>query len=89
MKYNLPSKKSLRNAILVVMKKESGAITVSKMNKKVYDYLNLPDEVIYLEDENGLDNALDYRMRWVRTEMKKDGILDNPARGLWEMKREV
>ena len=37
-----------------------------------------------MEDDNGLDNAIDYRMRWVRTELKKEGILSNPTRGFWK-----
>ena len=82
MKYYLPSKPTLREATLEVMKKEKDMISVPEMNQKVYDYLKLPDEVIFMED--GLDNAIDYRMRWVRTELKKEGILINPARGFWK-----
>lgn len=89
MKYYLPSKPTLRDAVLKVMQNETDAISVPELNQRVYDYLKLPDEIIFMEDENGLDNALDYRMRWVRTELKKEGILENPSRGFWKLAKET
>ena len=48
-------------------------------------HLNLSEEYLLSEDENGLGTAYNYRMRWIRTELKKEGKIINIKRGIWRI----
>lgn len=76
-----PEKSQLKEATLQVLKEMSGKGTTKEINSKVAQILDLSEEVLTMEDENGLGTAYEYRMRWIRTELK--GQIINPKKGHW------
>lgn len=79
---DFPSKIELENAIIEALKKLGGTSDVPTINQTLIKMLNLSDEVIELEDENGVGTKLDYRLRWRRTNLKAKGIIENVKRGI-------
>ena len=37
-----------------------------------------------LEDENGIDTKLNYRLRWCRTNLKNKNKIKNVKKGFWK-----
>jgi len=63
-----------------------GSGTIEEINERVYQIANIPDETLQiLHGENGLQSEVDYRLAWSRTYLKKYGLLDNSARGIWAL----
>ena len=54
-------------------------------SQKVIEILNLPDEIVQMEDESGLGTKLNYRLRWSRTNLKSRGQIKNIKRGTWSL----
>lgn len=82
---NFPKKEHLKNAVIEALKNIGGVVTTADINSEVIRILNLSDEIINMEHPDGLCTLLDYRLRWVRTELKKKGIIVNVDRGSWKM----
>lgn len=80
---SFPSRRELSDAVLYVLTAANGVLTAIEINKRVAEHLKLTDEILQLEDPNGPGTEYDYRMRWVRTELKKHGFISNPNRGEW------
>ena len=81
-----PSNRMLENAIIKAIEELGGTATTEQINVKVIEILELPDEIVQLEDESGLGTKLDYRLRWSRTNLKSKGKLVNVTRGTWTLK---
>ncbi len=63
-----------------------GSGRIEEINERVYQIANIPDETLQiLHGENGLQSEVDYRLAWSRTYLKKYGLLDNSARGIWAL----
>lgn len=61
-----------------------GSGTIEEINERVYQIANISDDTLQiLHGENGLQSEVDYRLAWSRTYLKKYGLLDNSARGIW------
>lgn len=76
-----PERKQLKEATLKALAEMEGSATTKEINSKVAQILDLSEEVLTMEDENSLGTAYEYRMRWVRTELK--GQILNPKKGYW------
>ena len=81
---DFPSQRKLEDAILYVLNNTEVTLSVEKLNNGVIEYLELPDEIVFLEDESGLGTKLNYRLRWARTSLKNLKMIENPSRGLWK-----
>lgn len=81
-----PSKKELTEAILVAFDGDASIIlTTTEINDKVAQILNIPEELLLLEDENCSGSKYSYLMRWARTELKQKHKIINPERGKWKL----
>lgn len=80
-----PSNTDLEEAIIKGLKNLGGEADVPAINKEVINILNLPEEVVMLEDESGLGTKLDYRLRWCRTNLKSKHKIKNVKRGTWAL----
>lgn len=76
-----PEKSQLKQATLQALQELGGKATTKEINAKVAQILNLSEEVLAMEDENGVGTVYEYRMRWIRTELK--GQILNPKKGHW------
>lgn len=81
-----PSNSMLEEAILKALELENGEATVPIINQHVIDILELPEEIVQLEDDNALDTKLNYRLRWCRTNLKSKGLIESVTRGVWKLK---
>lgn len=81
----LPQKRVLMDAILTVMKNSSGSMNTSTINDLVAKKLNIPKDLLEMEDANCSGTEYSYRMRWARTELKQKGFIRNVKRGEWEI----
>ena len=82
--YN-PTKNELKEATIDVLKKENDECTTKFINYQVAKKLNLSEEYLLLEDESGIETVYSYRMRWIRTELIKEGKIKNIKRGIWRI----
>lgn len=86
MKNNIfPSNSELEKAILESLKLLEGTGTTSQINEKVIEILNLSEEIVLMEDENGIDTKLNCRLRWSRTNLKQHKKIRNIKRGVWTL----
>lgn len=84
-KIYFPTRPELEEGILNALATLGGEADVPAINKKLIEQMNLPKEVIELEDESGLGTKLDYRLRWCRTNLKAAGKIINVKRGTWKL----
>lgn len=80
-----PSNSILEEAIVKALKELGGTADVPTINKNLIEQLQLPNEIVEMEDESGLGTKLDYRLRWCRTNLKSKGKIKNTKRGTWEL----
>ena len=84
-KNNFPSRKELRGAVLLALKNLGGEASVPEINQQVIEILDLPEDVVMLEDESGLGTKLEYRLRWIRTELRSSKMIENVQKGIWAL----
>ena len=65
------------DAILIVMKNANGAMNAATINDLVAKQLNIPKDLLEIEDANCSGTEYSSRMRWVRTELKQKGFIRN------------
>lgn len=82
-KMYFPSNGMLEEAVIKSLELLGGTATTKQINQKVIEVLELPDEVVQLEDESGLGTKLNYRLRWARTNLKSKGKIKNVTKGTW------
>jgi restriction system protein len=62
-----------------------GSGTTEEIYDKVVQILNLPDKVLDVLHGNTSQSEVEYRLAWSRTYLKKYGLLENSARGVWSL----
>lgn len=62
-----------------------GSGTTEEIYEKVIEVLNLPDKVLEISHGNTSQSEVEYRLAWSRTYLKKYGLLENSARGVWSL----
>lgn len=83
-KSTFPSNRMLEEAIVVALQQLGGEARVPAINAKVIEILQLPQEIVELEDDYGIGTKLSYRLRWARTNLKGKKI-DNVVKGTWKL----
>lgn len=66
-----------------------GSGTIEEISQTVVKILNIPDEMLEISHTDTGQSELDYRLSWSRTYLKKFGILQNSARGVWTLAKPV
>jgi restriction system protein len=84
-KYNGPAYNEMMPQLFQAIKELGGSGSVNEIDQKTIDILNLPEELIEYPHGNGNKTEIEYRLAWTRTYMKKVGILENSARGVWAL----
>lgn len=62
-----------------------GSGTTEEIYDKVVQILNVPDKVLEIPHGSTSQSEVEYRLRWSRTYLKKYGLLQNSARGVWSL----
>lgn len=84
---DVPTFDVFMNPILQALKMLGGSGTIEEINDKVSESLSLTNEQLEkLHNPNkGSQTAVEYRSAWARTYLKKFGVLENSARGVWAL----
>lgn len=83
---NLPTYDQFMIPLVQGLKELGGSGTIEELNEKVYEILNLPDDILQIpHSENDTRSEIEYRLAWTRTYLKKANILDNSSRGVWAL----
>lgn len=83
----LPSFDELIIPTLKALVSLGGSGSIDEINQKVYEIANISDDILSIphkEDEEGR-SEVDYRLAWSRTYLKKFGLIENSARGIWSL----
>jgi len=80
----VPTHDGLFNPLLRAMRELGGSASVSEQEDKVAELLNLSEEEAS-EIHRGNRTKLSYRLAWARNYLKRAGLLDNSARGVWAL----
>lgn len=62
-----------------------GSGTTEEIYEKVVQVLSVPDKVLEILHGSTSQNEVEYRLAWSRTYLKKYGLLQNSARGVWSL----
>lgn len=85
----LPSSVPTFDAMLIptleALKNLGGSGTVQEIYEQVVQILNLPDPVLEILHGKTSTSEVEYRLAWSRTYLKKYGLLENSARGVWSL----
>lgn len=85
---NLPSFDELIIPTIKALIELGGSGSVEEINTKVYVIAKLTDEILQIpHGEEGTLNEVEYRLAWSRTYLKKFGLIENSARGIWALSR--
>src|SRR4030088_2260934 len=85
-KPKVPTHLQLMNPLLTALKALGGSGTIEEIYLKTLEVLNLPDEIMNIPHPGaGNMTEIEYRLAWARTYLKKYGLLENSARGVWTL----
>ncbi|WP_353674107.1 restriction endonuclease [Synechocystis sp. LKSZ1] len=62
-----------------------GSGTTEEIYEKVIEILAIPDLILEITHGNSSQTEVEYRLAWSRTYLKKFGLLENSARGVWSL----
>lgn len=80
----VPKYDELMNPALQALHNLGGSSSISEMEDEVIKILNLSDQDI-ADIHRGNTTKLSYRLAWARTYLKRFGLFDNSARGVWSL----
>lgn len=86
----MPTFDELMNPMLKAMRELGGSASINEIFERVSVDLNLPQEItdILHNPEKSSQTEVEYRLAWARTYLKKFGVVENTARGVWVIKPE-
>ncbi len=83
---NIPPYNELIIPTIRALKQLGGSGTIEEINETVYKVANLAEDALKVPHNNeGLTTEVDYRLAWSRTYLKKYGLIENSARGVWAL----
>lgn len=62
-----------------------GSANIDELGEKIAELMALSDDVLGYRREGASMNEVPYRAAWARTYLKRDGILERTARGVWAL----
>jgi restriction system protein len=77
----------LMNPVLKALKQLGGSGTNEEINEKVAEIVGIPAdqlEVLHNPEKGGI-TEIDYRLMWTRTYLRRYGLIENSARGVWSL----
>src|SRR3972149_9324278 len=68
------------------LKKLGGSATVDELVATVIEIMKLPEDIASIpHSETDTRTRLEYRLAWARTYLKRNGLIDNSAKGVWSL----
>ena len=84
-KSDLPSFDQYSAPAVESLKKRGGSATIEELEEDVSGLLKLSDEVLAVPHKDGSRSQFQYELAWVRTYLKKAGVVENSERGVWSL----
>jgi len=87
----IPKRTELFEPTIQALKNLNGSGSISEINDEVFRLMKISDKVIAIQRKSSEKRAynetiLEYELAWVRTILKKKGVLEKSARGIWALK---
>jgi restriction system protein len=70
---------------VLALKSLGGSATNEELLAKLTELMKLPVEVQAVSHSDGRQTKVSYNLAWAKSYMKKAGLLDNSARGVWTL----
>jgi len=80
----IPRFEEMMNPLLEAMRELGGSASIAEMEEAVSEILGLSEEEIG-EIHRGNRTKFSYRLAWTRNYLKRYGVLENSARGVWAL----
>jgi restriction system protein len=80
----VPTYDGLFNPLLKALRDLGGSASVSEQEDKVAELLKLSEDEV-AEIHRGNRTKLSYRLAWARNYLKRFGLIENSARGIWAL----
>jgi len=85
-KKQVPTFYALMNPLIQALKSLGGSGTTDEIDNKVAEITKLTDDQLELpHNGKGYQTEVEYRLAWSRTYLRKYGVLENSARGVWAL----
>jgi restriction system protein len=84
-KSDLPSFEKYFPPTVQSMKQRGGSATIEELEDDVAKIMKLPEPILAVPHKTGTRSQFQYELAWVRTYLKKAGLADNSARGVWAL----
>lgn len=82
---DIPSLDKLLIPVITALIQLGGSGTIEEINEKVYSINNLSEESLQIPHKSDSRSQIEYRLAWARTFLKKFGLIENSARGVWTL----
>lgn len=82
---SVPTFDSMLLPTIQALQSLGGSGTTEEIYEKVVQLLNVPDKVLEILHGSTSQSEVEYRLAWSRTYLKKYGLLQNSARGVWSL----
>jgi restriction system protein len=83
---NIPTFYDLLIPTIEAIQQLGGSGSNEEINGKVYEIAKIPNDISEISHgEDGTMSEVDYRLAWSKTNLKKYGLLENSARGIWAL----
>jgi restriction system protein len=79
----IPQYSEMFNPVLQALHELGGSGSIEEIDNKVIERQNYPAEITEVLHGKGSVTEIEYRLGWARTYLKKYGLLENSARGIW------
>lgn len=84
-KPHIPSYDDMLIPTVEALRELGGSGTIEEIDNKVIELLSLTAEILDVPHANSSVSEVVYRLAWSRTYLKKFGLLENSARGVWSL----
>lgn len=84
-KSDLPSFDKYFPPTVQSMKHRGGSATIEELEEDVAKIMKLPESILSIPHKTGTRSQFQYELAWVRTYLKKVGLAENSARGVWSL----
>jgi restriction system protein len=85
---DIPTYDELIIPTIKALQELGGSGSIEEINSKVYVIAEISDDILQItHNDKGTMSAVDYRLAWSRTYLKKFGLLENSSRGIWALSK--
>ncbi len=80
-----PNRNGIKLATIIALKDLGGQGTNQEISERVIENEPVSEEEQQIPMDNDSRTKLNYYLAWVRTYLKREKVLENPARGVWAL----